>query len=58
MATITRLPSGKFRAQVPKSGVYRAKTFDRKADANAWSVDVERMIAGGSSNGTIPHRSP
>ncbi len=53
MATITRLPSGKYRAQVRKQGVYRNRTFDRKADANAWAVDVERAISGGSSTGTI-----
>ncbi len=53
MATITRLPSGKYRAQVRKKGVYKARTFDRKADANAWSVDIERAIAGGSTSDTI-----
>lgn len=53
MATISKLPSGKYRSQVRKSGLYRAKTFDRKADANAWGVDVERAIAGGSVAGVI-----
>ncbi|MEO9574224.1 MAG: site-specific integrase [Tateyamaria sp.] len=53
MATISRLPSGKHRAQVRKSGVYKAKTFARKSDATAWGVDIERAIEGGSSAGTI-----
>lgn len=53
MATIQKLPSGKFRAQVRKAGVYRAQTFDRRADANAWSVDIERAISGGGNTGTI-----
>lgn len=53
MATISKLPSGKYRAQVRKAGIYKARTFERKADANAWGVDMERAIEGGSVAGTI-----
>ncbi|MEY8140968.1 tyrosine-type recombinase/integrase [Falsihalocynthiibacter sp. CO-5D18] len=53
MATISKLPSGKYRAQVRKHGVYKARTFDRKSDATHWASDVERAIAGGSTADTI-----
>lgn len=53
MATISKLPSGKYRAQVRSQGVYKSRTFDRKADATHWASDIERAISGGSSAGTI-----
>ncbi|WP_353472094.1 site-specific integrase [Salipiger sp. H15] len=53
MATITKLPSGKYRAQVRKQGIYKARTFDRKADAKAWAADIERAVGQGSQAGTI-----
>ena len=53
MATISKLPSGKYRAQVRKQGIYKARSFDRKADAKAWSADIERAISQGSHAGTI-----
>ncbi len=53
MATITKLPSGKFRAQVRRKGIYKAQTFLRKLDAQAWAVEHERAIEGGSSAGVI-----
>lgn len=53
MATISKLPSRRYRAQVRKSGIYRARTFERKADAKARGVDQERAIAGSSTAGTI-----
>ena len=51
MATITKLPSGKFRAQVRRKGIYKAQTFLRKLDAQAWAVEHERAIEGGSPRG-------
>jgi hypothetical protein len=33
MATITKPPSGKIRAQIGRNGVYRAQTFLGKLDA-------------------------
>ena len=53
MPTINRLPSGKYRVQVRRRGIYRARTFDRKADAREWGVDMERLIRGGSKAGTV-----
>ena len=53
MATISKLPSGKFRAQIRRQGVYRAQTFSRKLDAQVWAAELERAIESGSSRGTI-----
>ncbi|MDO6483571.1 tyrosine-type recombinase/integrase [Shimia thalassica] len=53
MASISKLPSGKYRVQVRKSGVYRASTFSRKADAKIWATQMELAIEGGASAGTI-----
>jgi integrase len=41
MATYTRLPSGKWRAQVRKAGISRGKTFKLKRDAEAWAKQLE-----------------
>jgi integrase len=53
MATITRLPSGKYRAQIRRQGIYRAQTFARKLDAQSWAVEIERAIESGSSRGVV-----
>jgi integrase len=53
MATISKLPSGKYRAQVRRQGVYRAQTFARKIDAQGWAVEIERAIESGSSRGVM-----
>jgi integrase len=41
MATFTKLPSGKWRAQVRKGGMYRGETFTLKRDAQAWAQQIE-----------------
>ncbi|MGO4222794.1 site-specific integrase [Lysobacter sp. TAF61] len=41
MATFTQLPSGKWRAQVRRGGLYRAATFPLKRDAEAWARTIE-----------------
>lgn len=41
MATLTQLPSGKWRAQVRKSGLYKNATFAMKRDAQAWARQME-----------------
>lgn len=41
MATLTKLPSGKWRAQVRRSDMYRGQTFTRKRDAEAWAKQIE-----------------
>ena len=53
MATISKLPSGKYRAQIRRKGIYRARTFLRKLDAQVWAAEHERAIEGGSSAGVI-----
>jgi hypothetical protein len=53
MATITKLPSGKYRAQVRRQGMYRAQTFTRKLDAQGWAVEIERAVESGSSRGVM-----
>ena len=41
MATLTKLPSGKWRAQVRKGGMYRGETFTLRRDALAWAQQIE-----------------
>ena len=53
MATLSKLPSGKYRAQIRRQGVYRAQSFSRKIDAQAWAVELERAIESGGSRGVI-----
>ena len=54
MAAFTKLPSGKFRVQVRTGGIYKAKTFELKRDAEAWAREVERQVAVGSGTGFAP----
>lgn len=49
MATIVKLPSGNWRAQVRRNGRYVSKTFKRRRDADGWTVDMERRIDRGES---------
>lgn len=44
MATINRLKSGSWRAQVRRKGKYVNETFLRRKDAEEWAIDVERRI--------------
>jgi integrase len=41
MPTFSQLPSGRWRVQVRRGGIYRAETFDRKGDAADWARQVE-----------------
>lgn len=41
MASYTQLPSGKWRVQVRRGGLYRAATFPLKRDAEAWARVTE-----------------
>lgn len=45
MASFTQLPSGKWRVQVRRAGIYRAATFAAKRDAKAWAEQVEVQAA-------------
>ena len=49
MASITKLPSGSWRAQVRRNGRYVSKTFKRRRDADEWTIDMERRIDRGES---------
>lgn len=44
MATITKLPSGSWRAQVRRKGKYASETFLRRGDAETWARNVEHKI--------------
>jgi integrase len=45
MATLTQLPSGKWRAQVRRAGIYRAATFTSRREAKDWANQVENQVA-------------
>ncbi|MFP5397081.1 MAG: tyrosine-type recombinase/integrase [Gammaproteobacteria bacterium] len=44
MATFSQLPSGKWRVQVRRHGVYRASTFETKREARDWATQVEAQV--------------
>jgi hypothetical protein len=50
-ATFTKFPSGKWRAQLRRDGLYRGQTFTLKRDAQAWAkqieVQAEHIVASG-----------
>ncbi|WP_069234550.1 MULTISPECIES: tyrosine-type recombinase/integrase [Burkholderia] len=54
MATFSHLPSGKWRAQVRRGGVYRAATFDRKREAQDWAAAVEGQLNHVAASGFAP----
>jgi integrase len=41
MATYSKLPSGQWRAQVRRGGIYRSHTFKLKRDAQTWATEIE-----------------
>ena len=41
MATITKLPSGRWRAQVRRRDINRSHTFNLKREANDWATEIE-----------------
>lgn len=54
MATFSQLPSGKWRAQVRRSGFYKAATFELKRDAEAWAREAERQATVANAGGYLP----
>lgn len=44
MATIRRLKSKKFLAEIRKAKQYKSKTFDSKVQAMAWSAEMEQAL--------------
>lgn len=54
MATYQKLPSGSWRAQVRKAGLYRAATFPRKREAVQWATEVEAQAGHIATRGFAP----
>lgn len=54
MPTFSQLPSGKWRVQVRRAGVYRAATFPTKREANTWAVEVESQAHHIAASGYAP----
>lgn len=54
MATFSQLPSGKWRVQVRKSGIYKAATFATKREAREWSTAIEAQANHVAAGGYAP----
>lgn len=54
MATFSQLPSGKWRVQVRKAGIYKAATFKLKSEARAWATVIERQANHVAAGGYAP----
>ena len=54
MATFSHLPSGKWRVQVRKAGLYRAATFATKREARDWSTAIEAQANHVAAGGFAP----
>ena len=53
MASISRLPSGKFRTQVRVGGQYRGRSFTTKREAQDWAREIETQLRQRASSGVI-----
>lgn len=54
MATFSQLPSGKWRAQVRRGGLYRAATFPTKREAQRWATEIEAQAHHVAAGGFAP----
>lgn len=54
MPTFSQLPSGRWRAQVRRAGVYRAATFPTKKEAKDWALSVESQAHHVAASGYAP----
>jgi len=54
MPTFSQLPSGKWRAQVRRAGIYRAATFTSKREAKDWAAAVETQVHHIAAGGFAP----
>ena len=54
MATFSQLPSGKWRVQIRRSGIYRAATFSTKREARDWSISIEAQANHVAAGGFAP----
>ena len=58
MATINKLKSGSWRAQVRRKGQYASSTFRAQADAQRWARDIERRVDLGQTIGAAVGPNP
>lgn len=54
MPTFSQLPSGKWRVQVRRAGLYRAATFGTKAEARTWATQIEAQASHIAAGGFAP----
>lgn len=54
MATFSQLPSGKWRVQVRRAGIYRAATFAKKREAQDWATGIEAQLTHIAAGGYAP----
>ena len=54
MATFSQLPSGKWRTQVRKAGIYKAATFATKREAKEWATAIEAQANHVAAGGYAP----
>jgi len=54
MPTFSQLPSGKWRVQVRRAGLYRAATFPTKTDARRWATEIEAQLHHVAAGGFAP----
>jgi len=54
MPTFSQLPSGKWRAQVRRAGVYRNATFPTKREAAEWAAGIEAQAHHIAASGYAP----
>ena len=54
MASFSQLPSGKWRAQIRRAGMYRAATFATKREAKDWATQIEAQASHIAAGGYAP----
>lgn len=54
MATFSQLPSGKWRVQVRRAGLYRGATFPSKREARDWATGIEAQANHIAASGYAP----
>lgn len=54
MPTFSQLPSGKWRVQVRRAGLYRAATFPTKREAKDWAAGIESQAYHIAASGYAP----
>jgi len=54
MASFSQLPSGKWRVQVRRGGLYKAATFTKKRDAKDWAAGIEGQAEHIAAGGFAP----